>query len=345
MAGVSGGLLAAETCRAGGLGFVAAGYLKDEVALDRQIQLFRAASDAHLLQNPSAPPFPLCLGFLGFAALATPDGWDRYERILRKHQPDVVQFFAPTVLHHPTIPNCTNVDLAHQQGALFLAQIGQFRDLSEVLAAKADGVVAQGGEAGGHGLRPGLGSGTLPLASKIAASVPCGFPVVAAGGIVNGRGVAAALALCDGAMIGTRLWACQESIGNSQLQRQLINATGPDDVIRTTVFDAIENEFLNVPWPSPYDSVGSLRNETSDIWEGRPHELSTTLHDPNATILSEYAQAQKESNARVVKVLSGEGVGEIDAIEPAYDVLIRIENETRDALQRLSTLTPPEEED
>ena len=107
----------------------------------------------------------------------------------------------------------------------------------------------------------------------------------------------------------------------------------------------IENEFLDVPWPQPYDSVGSLRNSTSDEWDGRPNDLAAALLDPDATVLSDYAHAQKDANARVVKVLSGEGVGEIAAIEPAYDVLLRIEKETRDALRRLSTVAPPLEDD
>jgi nitronate monooxygenase len=324
MAGVSGGLLAAETCRAGALGFLAAGYLTEPAAIEEQIRIFHQAAES------ADRPLPLCIGFLGFALC-----WDRYETILKKHRPDVVQFFAPSIC--TSSDGTTNVDLAHRYGAKFLAQIGNVAELESALAAGVDGIIAQGSEAGGHGLRPGLGSGTLPLASKVASLTD--LPVVAAGGIVNGKGVAAALALCDGAVLGTRLWASNESIGKPELQQRLIITKSPDDVIRTTVFDAIENNFLATPWPAPYDSVGTARNETSDDWGGRPDELAAELQrKEKSTLLADYASAQKQGNTRVVKVLMGEGVGEVNSIEPAYDIVRQVEVETRQVLKRLAQI-------
>jgi nitronate monooxygenase len=328
MAGVSGGLLAAETCRAGALGFLAAGYLTDLKAVEEQIAIFREATK----DNPSEAP--LCLGFLGFAAMSSPQGWERYETLLKVHRPVVVQFFAPSICTTADGKG-TNVDLAHQYGAKFLAQIGNVGELDSALQAGVDGIIAQGSEAGGHGLRPGLGSGTLPLVSKISSLTD--LPVVAAGGIVNGKGVAAALALCDGAVLGTRLWASHESIGRPELQRRLVDTKSPDDVIRSTVFDAIENHFLMTPWPAPYDSVGTLRNETSDAWDGRPSELEAKFRE-DSSLVHQYAEAQKRGDTAIVKVLAGEGVGEIDSIEPAYEIIRKVEAETRHALQRLSQL-------
>jgi nitronate monooxygenase len=327
MAGVSGGLLAAETCRAGALGFLAAGYLTDLKAVEEQIAAFREATK----DDPSAP---LCIGFLGFAALSSPQGWDRYETLLRVHRPAVVQFFAPSIC--TTVDGQrTNVDLAHQYGAKFLAQVGNVGELDAVLKAGVDGIIAQGSEAGGHGLRPGLGSGTLPLVSKVASLTD--LPVVAAGGIVNGKGVAAALALCDGAVLGTRLWASKESIGKPELQQRLVETKSPDDVIRTTVFDAIENHFLSTPWPAPYDSVGTIRNDTSDAWDGRPGELEAKFRE-DSSLVNRYAEAQKRGDTQIVKVLTGEGVGEIDSIEPAYEIILKTEAETRQAVNRMSQM-------
>jgi nitronate monooxygenase len=320
MAGVSGGLLAAETCRAGALGFLAAGYLTDLKAVEEQIALFREATK----DEPSEAP--LCLGFLGFAALSSPQGWDRYETLLKVHRPAVVQFFAPSICTTADGKR-TNVVLAHQYGAKFLAQIGNVGELESALQAGVDGIIAQGSEAGGHGLRPGLGSGTLPLVSKISSLTD--LPVVAAGGIVNGKGVAAVL--------GTRLWASHESIGRPELQKRLVDTKSPDDVIRTTVFDAIENHFLMTPWPAPYDSVGTLRNETSGTWDGRPTELEAKFRE-DSSLVDQYAEAQKRGDTAIVKVLTGEGVGEIDSIEPAYEIIRKVEAETRQALQRLAQL-------
>jgi nitronate monooxygenase len=312
------------------LGFLAAGYLTDLAAVEEQIRIFRRAAES------ADRPLPLCIGFLGFSALASPQGWDRYETILMKHRPDVVQFFAPAICTSSDGAT-TNVSLAHKYGAKFLAQIGNVAELGSAVAAGVDGIIAQGSEAGGHGLRPGLGSGTLPLVSKVASLTD--LPVVAAGGIVNGKGVAAALALCDGAVLGTRLWASVESIGKPELQKRLIETKSPDDVIRTTVFDAIENNFLATPWPAPYDSVGTVRNETSDRWDGRPDELAAELRSPGQpAILAGYAAAQKQGDTKVVKVLMGEGVGEVNSVEPAYEIIGNVEMETRQVLKSLSQI-------
>jgi hypothetical protein len=81
MAGVAGGLLAAETCRAGALGFIAAGTLENLDHLEEQIAIFR---------KHAPPGAPLCLGFLGFASLDE-RWWESYQSVLERHKPQVVQ--------------------------------------------------------------------------------------------------------------------------------------------------------------------------------------------------------------------------------------------------------------
>lgn len=327
MAGVSGGLLAAETCRAGGLGFIAApGYFQDPTALDKEIQIFQECCIKY------DEKFPLCIGFIGHAALQTDAGWERYERALHTHKPQVVQFFAPSIKFCDAT-NKTNVELAHEHNALFVAQVGNVAEAQQAIEAGVDAIMAQGSDAGGHGLRRELGTGTLTLASQIASMTD--IPVLAAGGIVTGRSVAAALAVCDGAVLGTRLWASTESIGAKHKQEALVKAKSCDDVIRTTVFDHMENNFLSTPWEFPYDSVGALRNQFSEKWDNN-NGFKQALQDE--TFLNNYKKAQKEKNLDIDKVLSGKGVGEIHSIEPAFDILQRIENETQQAISRLSSI-------
>lgn len=314
MAGAAGGALAAAACQAGALGFIAVGHGRDLAALREQVALFRA----------TAPPdAPLALGFIGYSSCA-PNGGVLAE-VLAEHVPAVVQFFAPAV-----VDGGTNIRAAKAAGALVLAQVGSVAEARQAIELGVDGVIAQGREAGGHGLRSELGTGTLPLAAAVvneAAQSP-GKPVVlAAGGIADGRGLAAALALgCDGAILGTRLWASREAMGNEKLKAQLVTATG-DDVIRTRVFDTLQNATSSTPWPEPFDSVGALKNDTTMRWHDDQHGLEVAVVDTESDVLQKFTAGQLTADVRVCTVLAGEGVGLVGAIEGAEDIVRRVETE------------------
>ena len=321
MAGVSGGLLAAATSRAGALGFIAAGHLADPEFLREQVRLFRSG----------APDAQLALGFIGYSS--TSDGFERLQAALDEHRPAVVQFFAPALIAEADCPH-RNVELAHAAGAKVIAQVGCVRDAEAAFTAGVDCVIAQGREAGGHGLRTELGSGTLPLAARIvtlarkhaAAGGVDGrrTVVLAAGGISDGRGLAAALALgCDGVVLGTRLWASREAMGHDSLKQALVGADA-DDVMRTTVFDTILNVDNPRAWPMPYDSVGALANETTDEWHHRPQHLEAALA-ASRDVVEKFAAAA--GDPKRVQVLSGEGIGDVEAIQPAEQIIHDVEAE------------------
>jgi nitronate monooxygenase len=227
--------------------------------------------------------------------------------------------------------------LAQKYNAKVLAQVGTVQEAMEAVDAGVDGLIVQGSEAGGHGVRRELGNATLPLAITVITKLRAAgseIPVIAAGGIVNGRGMAAMLvAGCDGVVLGTRLWASQESIGMQQFKDRLVAATSCDDVVRTTCFDWIQNTYSAAPWPEPFDSVGALRNQTSATWEGRADELALELQTKDSVLVADYRRACKEGNADIALVHAGEGVGLIDAIEPAYDIVTRISNEAADVIR------------
>jgi nitronate monooxygenase len=331
MAGASGGRLAAETCRAGALGFIAAGHLRDVSQLDAEIALFRKTAPADA---------PLCIGLISYSALRDSAGWARYKSVLERHRPQVVQFFAPAIVNSLSGESrVSNVSMAQQYSAKVVAQVGSVQEGMEALDAGVDCLVAQGSEAGGHGLRRELGNGTLALAARLvrlAAKSHPHVPVLAAGGIVDGRGVAAVLALgCDGAVLGTRLWASQEAMGPDVFKERLVAAASCDDVVRSTVFDHIQNVYTATPWPEPFDSVGALRNATSDTWDNRPQDLKKELIVENSNLVSGFRQAQKVEDADAVAVLCGQGVGEIDSIDPAFDIINRINEETMSVIRSM----------
>lgn len=326
MAGVSGGKLAAATCQAGALGFIAAGHLMELESLEQELAAFRQ----------EAPTSPLCIGFIGYSTFGTDEGWERYERVLRKHKPAVVQFFAPAI-HAQQSTGRSNVDVAHHHAALVLAQVGSVQDGLAAANASVNGLIAQGSEAGGHGLRREMGSAGSTLARDLIRKVTQDIPVLLAGGIVDGYGVASALALgCDGVVLGTRLWASEEALGHESLKRALVDAESTDSVQRTTVFDQIQNTSSSIPWPEPFDSLGALRNETTAKWDGRMNELSEELSTGSqSTLCTIYREAQQEGNGQIAAVLCGEGVGAIDSIKSAYDIVKKINEESVGIVRRM----------
>lgn len=328
MANVSGGLLAAETCRAGALGFIGAGHNLSVEEVDKEISIFRR----------HVPNGPLCIGFIGHSTFADNIAWNRYEQVLEKHEPHVVQFFAPSVSSRDD--GKTNIDVAHEYNCLVLAQVGSESEGLQALEAGADGIITVGREGGGHGLRREVGNGTLALAARLVSLTKAtSVPVLAAGGIVDGRGVAAALALgCGGAVLGTRLWASTEAMGPVSFKEQLASSeNGPDQVIRTTCVDQIMNSYSSTPWPEPYDSVGMLINQTTRKWDNRTKDLSTALTS-DGRVASEYKEATAGGNPSISAVYCGEGVGDINAIESAQDIVRRVNTEAVEVIKGLPQL-------
>jgi nitronate monooxygenase len=369
--GVSGGKLVAETCRAGALGFLAAGHLTSDKALqdlEREVELFRSLT--------TSSNHPLAIGFIGYSTFGSDVGWKLYETVLQKHKPAVVQFFAPAINVRTTVSDPSSasggaalnaVELAHLHGSLVVAQVGTIQEGLQALDAGVDCLIAQGSEAGGHGYRRDMGNGTLSLTAQLVqvALTHSGHhnqgynnenddqgsakrpkkshpvPVLAAGGIVDGRGLAAALALgADGIVMGTRLWASQEALGPLSYKYALRNAKSCDEVVRTQVFDAIANTYSETPWPVPFDSSGTLRNDTTAIWDTNLSDLEEILQNGGAEnqakkqeIVALYQHATREKDPSVAGVHAGQGVGLIHAIEPAFDIIERIDDEAMRRIQ------------
>ncbi|KAL3793770.1 hypothetical protein HJC23_013332 [Cyclotella cryptica] len=335
MAGVSGGLLAAQVCKAGALGFIAAGHFQDLSKLEAEIKLFidivERSSGADCNARPCIRP---SIGFIGHSSLSSPKHWENYEYILEKYSPMAVQFFAPSIITRQD--GTSNVDLAHKYGAKFIAQVGSVKHAKEAIQHKVDAIICQGSEAGGHGLRRELANSAMALSSQCKQLFQ-DIPILAAGAIVNGQHLASALCICDGAVIGTRLWASHESMGDKILQRELTKENSCDDVVKTAVFDQIENEFKDFRWPYPFDASGVLRNRTTDEWEGRTSEdLDGALQKTD--LFHTYKTAINTHNPEIITVYAGEGVGQIARIDHAYDLILQMEREAIDTIKRLQVI-------
>ncbi len=185
----------------------------------------------------------------------------------------------------------------------------------------ADAIVAQGWEAGGHVYGR---VATLALVPAVVDAVG-DLPVLAAGGIADGRGLAAALALgADGVLVGTRLWAAQEALVQPGHHRAIVETDG-DGTIRTTVADIARQ----LPWPRGF-TARIRRNAFTERWHGREAELERNVHTEGPR----YRQAFQAGDPDNTGVWFGEAAGLVHAVEPAGVIVERMAAEAAERLQR-----------
>src|ERR671920_424224 len=161
------------------------------------------------------------------------------------------------------------VPVIKEAGCMLICQVQDVEEGRAARAAGADIIVAQGTEAGGHG----ADRSTLPLVPAVV-DVVAPTPVLAAGGIADGRGLAAAIMLgAQGALIGTRFYAAIEALGQESAKEYIVAAKGRDTE-RTRVFDVVRQH----AWPRPYTGR-AIRNRFMERWEGRENDLSAALDE------------------------------------------------------------------
>jgi nitronate monooxygenase len=283
---VADGKLAATVSRAGGFGIIGGGY-GNEQWLTRELD---AAGDARV-----------GVGFITWSMAKSP----RLLDLALERKPAAIMLSFGDVRPH--------ADKIKKAGALMICQVQTVAQAKDAAANGADVLVAQGGEAGGHG----MSRGTFALVPAIV-DVARGVPVAAAGGVADGRGLAAALMLgADGVLVGTRFYATLEAVGPRVAKERIVAATG-DKTIRSILFDIARR---NV-WPAPYTGR-VLRNEFSERWRGREAELM----QHQAEEAARYDKARSESDFDTAAVIAGEAVDMISDIPPAAEVVGRIVKE------------------
>jgi nitronate monooxygenase len=216
------------------------------------------------------------------------------------------------------------VERIRRAGALVICQVQSVALAREAVAAGAEILVAQGTEAGGHGASRGL----VALVPEVVDAVGPEIPVVAAGGIADGRGLAAALMLgASGVLVGTRFYATHEAAAAEAAKSRICAATG-DDTLRSIVFDLSRR---NV-WPAPFTGR-CLRNAHSERWYGREVELLQRVDEESA----KYFSARREGNFDVAAVIAGESTGLVRDVASAREVVERIVREASEALAGASS--------
>jgi NAD(P)H-dependent flavin oxidoreductase YrpB (nitropropane dioxygenase family) len=209
---------------------------------------------------------------------------------------------------------------AHDAGSKVMHMVSTVQEARRAAQAGADLVVAQGSEGGGH---VGL-IGTIALVPMVVRAV-ASLPVLAAGGIATGEGLAAALALgADGVLLGTRFLATEESPLPEAFQRAILASDG-----HNTFLTEIPDVARGRVWPGAFSRVA--RNRFIERWAGREGELRARQPEAAAALQRAVAAGDAEEAA----LFMGQDAGLIDTIEPAGDVLKRIVAEAEEILKRL----------
>ena len=284
MAFAAGGALAAAVTRAGGLGLIGGGY-GDADWLEQQFAASRGER--------------VGVGFITWSLQKSPD----LLGLALAHRPAAVMlsFGDPAAF----------ADDIHASGALLICQCQDLSHVEDAVRAGADVVVAQGAEAGGHGaLR-----GTLTLVPEVADYLAQHAPdtlLVAAGGIADGRGLAAMLVLgADGVLVGTRFWASTEALVKDG-HRGAIVETGGDGTLRTRLPDIVRQ----LPWPAGF-TARIRRNAFTDQWHSREDALRAALDDE----APRYRAASEAGDPEHTAVWFGEAAGLVHSIEPAAAIV------------------------
>jgi NAD(P)H-dependent flavin oxidoreductase YrpB (nitropropane dioxygenase family) len=201
---------------------------------------------------------------------------------------------------------------AHDADIMVLHQVNTPEEAGQVAADGADVIVAQGTEGGGH---VGVMS-TLPLVPEVVDAVG-GVPVLAAGGIADGRGLAAVLMLgAQGALIGTRFLATPEARGRGRSKDVILNALGSQ-----TVASKFYDDVLGIHWPGSL--VRTIRHPLLDEWGHRQQDWALAAERLRPSLEAAVAAGDF--------VLAGESSGLIHDIVPAAELVHRIAREA-DAL-------------
>ncbi|MET7919915.1 nitronate monooxygenase [Streptomyces avermitilis] len=295
MGGSAGGALAAAVSRGGGLGLLGAGG-GDPAWLARELPLVAEVAGR-----------PWGIGFQTWAI-------DRstVERAL-EHTPRAVMlsFGDPSPF----------ADCIRAAGAALIIQVTDLDEARRAVDLGADVIVAQGTESGGHGARQGRS--TLPFV-PVVVDLAAPLPVLAAGGIADGRGVAAALALgAAGAVLGTRFQATTEALVDPSTAKAIVEGQG-GDTERNRVLDIARGS----RWPSKY-TARTLGHPYLDRWRGREAELAG-----NPRAQQDYQHDIAQGNIPSLPIWAGEAIDLIKDLPSAADLVATLAAQAEDALTR-----------
>ena len=317
--------LAVTVAKAGGFGFLAAGT--DTSDLKAELKRARDLLQKSPIEGVDPTILPIGVGFINWGA-----NMNTALEALKIHTPAAVWFFAPK-RNEDLIEWTEKVREMTGGRTKVWVQIGTVTDALHVAQACApDVLVVQGADAGGHGLAQGAGIITLlpEVADALADIGMSHIPLIAAGGIVEGRGTAACLALgASGVVLGTRFLASKEAnIAKGYQDDVLRTRDGGLATVRTNVYDSLRG---TTGWPANYNGRGIINQSFLDDQDGMSIEENKTLHNEAL----QKGDKGWGKNGRLT-AYAGSGVGLVREVMSAQDI---VEEVRRDAIEAISKLS------
>lgn len=318
--------LAVAVSQAGGLGFIGAGSELSD--LFNQLRHAQSLLKDHPIESTTPGVLPIGVGFINWGA-----DLDAAIGVLTTYVPAAVWLFAPR----------ENADLeawsrkvrdATMGKTKIWVQIGTVGDALEVAKlCRPDALVVQGADAGGHGLERGASVISLlpEVHDALHAAGMRGISLVAAGGIVEGRGVAAALALeAEGVAMGTRFLASEEAQLAKGYQDDVVRVgDGGVSTVRSKVYDSLRG---TTGWPERYGGRGIINESFMDAKNGE-------VTDSNRR---DYEEALKKGDQGWGKkgrltAYAGTGVGLITKVMPAREIMEEIRRDVEEVRARIAS--------
>lgn len=320
MGGFAGSKLAIAVSKAGGLGQI--GAVNDMKQLEEQLNEVSEAFNSDDRFDTSKT-LPIGVGLLSFILKI-----EQPLSLLKKFQPAVIWLFASHELSdYAKWANELRSICPHSQ---VWVQVGNVSGALEIAkTCKPDALILQGADAGGHGFEKSAGIvSLLPEATDTLSNAGFGsIPLLASGGIVDSRGAAAAFALgAQGVVLGTRFLSAKETIVHPKYQAAVLAAKdGGQATVRSKLFDELAGPNI---WPVTYDGR-SLRTKS---YHDRANGMS--LDD----VRKLYKESLKEKDlgwgeADRATVWAGTGVGLVQKVQPAAEIVEEVRNGVKQALE------------
>ncbi len=254
-------------------------------------------------------------------------------KVLEKHKPAVVWLFAA-----PELDNygkwAASIRQASPQSQIWI-QVGSVAAAVELAEkARPDVLCCQGSDAGGHGFEKGAGIISLgPEVCDTLAAKGYDIPIVAAGGIADGRCVSAALSLgAQGVVLGTRFLSAPETEMHPVYRRAIISTTdGGQTTARSKVFDNLRGPNI---WPLAYDGRSLIMESFTDHANGVGIEEIRERH--NAAVKSDNRGFGEGGKGRAA-IWAGTGVGLVKREQPAAEIVEEVRSQARKVLEGLTS--------
>lgn len=327
MAGFAGGALAAAVTLAGGLGLI--GSTPDMDHLRKEFRIASEAVASNGLDSISGT-LPIGVGLLPFRT-----DLDEAMEVVVEFRPRVVWLLAAKELDQ-YVEWAAAARKVSPETKIWV-QVGSVAAALHIArTTKPDVLCLQGADAGGHGFEKGAGIISLipEVSDTLAREGYSYISLVASGGIADGRGAAAALALgAHGVVLGTRFLAAKEVIIHPKYQAAVLQARdGGQMTMRSKLFDQLSGPSI---WPVEYDGRSLAVQSHKDYVSGRSLEGIQKAHKEAVDVDDKGYDTDMRGRAAI---WAGTGVGLVNSVEDAAKIVETVRNVARDVLSKVAKL-------